>query len=60
MTEEFVFTVGLGDDLVMRLSVDSTENFRTSLLITLQACRLPKVLLSSIQSKIQILSRYRM
>ncbi|KAK0072014.1 hypothetical protein PV325_012024, partial [Microctonus aethiopoides] len=42
ITEEFVLTVGLGDDLVMRLSVDSMENFRTSLLITLQACRLPK------------------
>ncbi|XP_034942156.1 sn1-specific diacylglycerol lipase beta-like isoform X2 [Chelonus insularis] len=42
VTEEFVLTVGLGDDLVMRLSVDSTENFRTSLLITLQACKLPK------------------
>ncbi|XP_043272623.1 diacylglycerol lipase-beta-like isoform X2 [Venturia canescens] len=42
VTEEFVLTVGLGDDLVMRLSVDSIENFRTSLLITLQACRLPK------------------
>ncbi|KAH0561596.1 diacylglycerol lipase-beta-like isoform X2 [Cotesia glomerata] len=42
VTEDFVLTVGLGDDLVMRLSVDSMENFRTSLLITLQACRLPK------------------
>ncbi|KAF7989027.1 hypothetical protein HCN44_007337 [Aphidius gifuensis] len=42
ITESFVFTIGLGDDLVMRLSVDSTENFRTSLLITLQACKLPK------------------
>ncbi|XP_046490338.1 diacylglycerol lipase-beta [Neodiprion pinetum] len=42
ITEEFVFTIGLGDDLVMRLGVDSIENFRTSLLITLQACRLPK------------------
>ncbi|XP_008558355.1 diacylglycerol lipase-beta [Microplitis demolitor] len=41
-TEDFVLSVGLGDDLVMRLSVDSMENFRTSLLITLQACRLPK------------------
>ncbi|KAG8036007.1 hypothetical protein G9C98_004586 [Cotesia typhae] len=39
---DFVLTVGLGDDLVMRLSVDSMENFRTSLLITLQACKLPK------------------
>jgi len=36
-------TIGLGDDLVMRLSVDSTENLRTSLLTTLHACRLPKV-----------------
>ena len=44
VTEDFVLTVGLGDDLVMRLSVDSIENFRTSLLITLQACRLPKVI----------------
>lgn len=43
VTEEFVLTIGLGDDLVMRLSVDSMENFRTSLLITLQACKLPKV-----------------
>uniref|UniRef100_A0A6V7J2K3 Uncharacterized protein n=1 Tax=Bracon brevicornis TaxID=1563983 RepID=A0A6V7J2K3_9HYME len=42
MTEDFVLSVGLGDDLVMRLSVDSMENFRTSLLITLQACKLPK------------------
>ncbi|XP_063983800.1 diacylglycerol lipase-beta-like [Diachasmimorpha longicaudata] len=42
VTEDFVFTIGLGDDLVMRLSVDSIENFRTGLLITLQACKLPK------------------
>ncbi|XP_066586565.1 diacylglycerol lipase-beta-like [Prorops nasuta] len=42
VTEDFVLTIGLGDDLVMRLSVDSTENFRTSLLLTLRACRLPK------------------
>lgn len=42
VTEEFVLTIGLGDDLVMRLSVDSIENLRTSLLVTLHACRLPK------------------
>nr|XP_012219992.1 PREDICTED: sn1-specific diacylglycerol lipase beta-like isoform X2 [Linepithema humile] len=42
VTEEFVLTIGLGDDLVMRLSVDSIENLRTSLLTNLQACRLPK------------------
>lgn len=47
VTEEFVLTVGLGDDLVMRLSVDSTENLRTSLLTTLHACRLPKVFWNS-------------
>ncbi|KOX67397.1 Sn1-specific diacylglycerol lipase alpha [Melipona quadrifasciata] len=37
ITEEFVFTVGVGDDFVMRLS-----NLRTSLLRVLHACRLPK------------------
>ncbi|XP_043519402.1 diacylglycerol lipase-beta-like isoform X2 [Frieseomelitta varia] len=42
ITEEFVFTVGVGDDFVMRLSVESTENLRTSLLRVLHACRLPK------------------
>lgn len=42
VTEEFVLTIGLGDDLVMRLSVESIENLRTSLLTTLRACRLPK------------------
>ncbi|XP_020283723.1 sn1-specific diacylglycerol lipase beta-like isoform X2 [Pseudomyrmex gracilis] len=42
VTEEFVLTVGLGDDLVMRLSVDSIENLRTTLLTTLRACRIPK------------------
>ncbi|XP_029663024.1 sn1-specific diacylglycerol lipase beta-like [Formica exsecta] len=42
ITEEFALTIGLGDDLVMRLSVDSIENLRTSLLTTLRDCRLPK------------------
>ena len=42
ITEEFVLTIGVGDDFVMRLSVDSTENLRTSLLMTLHACQLPK------------------
>lgn len=31
----------------MRLSVDSIENLRTSLLTTLHACRLPKVFLKN-------------
>ncbi|XP_078053515.1 diacylglycerol lipase-beta isoform X2 [Augochlora pura] len=42
ISEEFVFTIGVGDDFVMRLGVDSIENLRTSLVMTLQACRLPK------------------
>ncbi|XP_076236236.1 diacylglycerol lipase-beta [Calliopsis andreniformis] len=42
ISEEFVLTIGVGDDFVMRLSVDSVENLRTSLLMTLHACRLPK------------------
>ncbi|XP_043260888.1 diacylglycerol lipase-beta-like isoform X1 [Colletes gigas] len=42
ITEEFVVTIGLGNDLVMRLSVHSIENLRTSMLMRLRACRLPK------------------
>lgn len=41
-TESFVFTIGVGDDFVMRLSVDSIENLRTQILEVLEACRLPK------------------
>lgn len=41
-TESFCFTVGVGDDFVMRLSVDSVENVRTQILEVLEACRLPK------------------
>lgn len=42
-TENFVFTVGVGDDLVMRLSVDSAENLRTKIMQTIHATKLPKV-----------------
>nr|CAD7576349.1 unnamed protein product [Timema californicum] len=42
LTESFCFSVGLGDDFVMRLSVDSTENLRTNILEALHRCRLPK------------------
>ncbi|PBC25090.1 diacylglycerol lipase-beta [Apis cerana] len=42
ISEEFIFTIGIGDDFVMRLSVDSIENLRTRLLMVLRACRLPK------------------
>lgn len=43
VTEQFVFTVGVGDDFVMRLSVDSSENLRVKMMETLKACKLPKV-----------------
>jgi len=43
-SESFAFTVGLGDDFVMRLGIDSTENFRTGIIETIRACKLPKVL----------------
>lgn len=43
LTESFIFTVGVGDDFVMRLGVDSIENVRTGIIQTLHATRLPKV-----------------
>lgn len=42
LTESFIFTVGVGDDFVMRLGVDSIENLRTGIIQTLHASRLPK------------------
>ncbi|CAG9760140.1 unnamed protein product [Ceutorhynchus assimilis] len=42
LSESFVFTVGVGDDFVMRLGVDSIENLRTGIIQTLHASRLPK------------------
>ncbi|XP_076251583.1 diacylglycerol lipase-beta-like [Rhynchophorus ferrugineus] len=42
LTESFVFTVGVGDDFVMRLGVDSIENLRTGIIQTLHASKLPK------------------
>lgn len=47
-TESFVFTIGVGDDFVMRLSVESAENLRCKILQVLAACRLPKVLKSAL------------
>ncbi|XP_041976956.1 diacylglycerol lipase-beta isoform X1 [Aricia agestis] len=41
-TESFVLTVGVGDDLVMRLSVHSIENLRTKIIQTIHATKLPK------------------
>ncbi|EAT48404.1 AAEL000558-PA [Aedes aegypti] len=41
-TESYAFTIGVGDDFVMRLGVDSIENLRTSVIETIRACKLPK------------------
>lgn len=41
-TESFAFTIGVGDDFVMRLGVDSMENLRTSVIETIRACKFPK------------------
>lgn len=46
-TESYAFTLGLGDDFVMRLGVESTENLRTNIIETIRACKLPKVRKSS-------------
>lgn len=43
LSESFVLTIGVGDDFVMRLGVDSIENLRTGIVQTLHASRLPKV-----------------
>lgn len=43
VTEEFAMTVGLGDDFIMRLSIQGFEDLRTHLFHVLQSCRLPKV-----------------
>lgn len=45
VTENFAFTLGIGDDFVMRLSIDAITNLRTGLAETLRACKLPKVCL---------------
>lgn len=41
-SEAFAFTVGVGEDFVMRLGVDSVENLRTSVIETIRACKFPK------------------
>ncbi|XP_065203555.1 diacylglycerol lipase-beta [Planococcus citri] len=40
--EDFVFSIGIGDDLVMRVGIDSVEDLRTNMMHVLHACRLPK------------------
>lgn len=43
IAEEFVFTVGVGDDMVMRMGVQSVEDLRNNVVQVLQVSRLPKV-----------------
>jgi sn1-specific diacylglycerol lipase len=42
-TEQFVFTVVIGDDFVARMSLEAVENLKIGILETLQSCKLPKV-----------------
>lgn len=42
-TEQFAFTVVIGDDLIPRLSLEAVESLKTNILESLQSCRLPKV-----------------
>uniref|UniRef100_A0A1B6E9M6 sn-1-specific diacylglycerol lipase n=1 Tax=Clastoptera arizonana TaxID=38151 RepID=A0A1B6E9M6_9HEMI len=41
-TESFVMTIGVGEDCVMRLSIESIEETRGQMFNVLQSCRLPK------------------
>lgn len=43
IAEEFTLSVGVGDDMVMHMTVDNAEDLRTNMLQVLQSCRLPKV-----------------
>lgn len=43
-TEQFVFTVVIGDDFVARMSLEAVENLKVGILETLQSCKLPKVI----------------
>lgn len=42
-TEQFAFSVVIGDSLVPRLSIEAVEMLRTGIVETLQSCKLPKV-----------------
>lgn len=42
-TEQFAFTVVIGDDCFARVSVEAVENLKIGILETLQSCRLSKV-----------------
>ncbi|XP_050533463.1 diacylglycerol lipase-beta [Daktulosphaira vitifoliae] len=42
IAEEFTLSVGVGDDMVMHLTIDNVEDLRTNMVNVLQSCRLPK------------------
>ncbi|KAL4091877.1 hypothetical protein QTP88_026489 [Uroleucon formosanum] len=42
IAEDFTFSVGVGDDMVMHMTIDNVEDLRTNMLQVLQSCRLPK------------------
>lgn len=44
VAEEFTFTVGVGDDMVMHMTINNVEDLRTNMVQVLQLCRLPKVI----------------
>lgn len=43
VAEEFTLSIGVGDDMIMHMTIDSVEDLRTNMLQVLQSCRLPKV-----------------
>lgn len=43
IAEDFTLSVGIGDDMVMHMTIDNAEDLRTNMLQVLQSCRLPKV-----------------
>lgn len=43
LTEQFVFSVVIGDDFVPRISLEAIESLKTGILETLGSCKLPKV-----------------
>lgn len=42
-SEQFAFTLIVGDDCFARISVDAVEKLKNTILETLQSCKLPKV-----------------
>lgn len=42
-TEQFAFTLVIGDDFAARMNLEAVENLKNGILETLQSCKLPKV-----------------